>query len=52
MRIVQISDIHVGSGLFRPDLLEAAIAEIQGNRNPLIDHPEWCQKIDFSGVWP
>ncbi len=27
MRIVQISDIHVGSGLFRPDLLEAAIAE-------------------------
>ncbi|MER5217368.1 endonuclease [Streptomyces sp. NPDC002838] len=30
----------------------AAIAEIQGNRNPLIDHPEWAQKIDFSGVWP
>ena len=27
MRIVQISDIHVGSGLFRPDLLEAAIEE-------------------------
>jgi endonuclease I len=30
----------------------AAIAEIQGNRNPLIDHPEWAQKVDFSGVWP
>ncbi|MEV6181143.1 endonuclease [Streptomyces sp. NPDC052015] len=30
----------------------AAIAEIQGNRNPLIDHPEWAQRIDFSGVWP
>jgi Icc protein len=27
MKIVQISDIHVGSGLFRPDLLEAAIEE-------------------------
>ncbi|MEE1762576.1 endonuclease [Streptomyces sp. SP18BB07] len=30
----------------------AAIAELQGDRNPLIDHPEWAQKIDFSGVWP
>ncbi|MGW0787509.1 endonuclease [Streptomyces sp. NPDC002911] len=29
----------------------AAVAEIQGNRNPLIDHPEWCRKVDFSGVW-
>jgi len=27
MRIVQLSDIHVGSSLFQPDLLEAAIAE-------------------------
>jgi endonuclease I/V8-like Glu-specific endopeptidase len=30
----------------------AAIAVIQGNRNPLIDHPEWAREIDFSGVWP
>ncbi|WP_282692703.1 endonuclease [Streptomyces sp. CC208A] len=30
----------------------AAIAEIQGNRNPLIDHPDWARSIDFSGVWP
>ncbi|ATW46914.1 endonuclease [Streptomyces peucetius] len=30
----------------------AAIAEIQGNRNPLIDHPEWALELDFSGVWP
>ncbi|MEU9014914.1 endonuclease [Streptomyces sp. NPDC048479] len=30
----------------------AAIAEIQGNRNPPIDHPEWARAIDFSGVWP
>ncbi|MFL4910262.1 endonuclease [Streptomyces sp. MMS24-I2-30] len=30
----------------------AAIAEIQGNRNPLTDHPEWARDIDFSGVWP
>lgn len=27
MRIVQISDIHVGAGLFRPELLDAAIEE-------------------------
>jgi endonuclease G len=25
----------------------AAIAEVQGNRNPLIDHPEWAEKIAF-----
>jgi endonuclease G, mitochondrial len=29
----------------------AAIAEIQGNRNPLIDHPEWAEEIDFAGAW-
>lgn len=27
----------------------AAIFERQGNRNPLIDHPEWAARIDFSG---
>ncbi|MGI9049406.1 MAG: metallophosphoesterase family protein [Rubrobacteraceae bacterium] len=27
MRIVQMSDIHVGTSLFRPDLLEAAVEE-------------------------
>jgi 3',5'-cyclic-AMP phosphodiesterase len=27
LKIVQLSDIHVGSGLFRPDLLDAAIDE-------------------------
>ena len=26
----------------------AAIQEMQGNRNPLIDHPEWAAKVDFS----
>jgi hypothetical protein len=25
----------------------AAIAELQGNRNPLIDHPQWAERIDF-----
>lgn len=25
-----------------------AIAELQGNRNPLIDHPEWADQIDFT----
>ncbi|KUO07749.1 endonuclease [Streptomyces sp. DSM 15324] len=29
----------------------AAAAEIQGNRNPLIDHPDWSGRIDFTGVW-
>ena len=28
-----------------------AIAELQGNRNPLIDHPEWADRIDFSAAW-
>ncbi|MEU3985311.1 endonuclease [Streptomyces sp. NPDC026672] len=30
----------------------AAIAEIQGNRNPLIDHPDWAHEINFTAVWP
>lgn len=25
----------------------AAIAEVQGNRSPLIDHPEWADKVAF-----
>jgi endonuclease I len=25
-----------------------AIAELQGNRNPLIDHPEWADQIAFA----
>lgn len=37
---------------FPPDEYElhrnAAISEQQGNRNPLIDHPEWADKIDFA----
>jgi endonuclease G, mitochondrial len=28
-----------------------AIAELQGNRNPLVDHPEWAERIDFSAAW-
>jgi len=24
-----------------------AIQERQGNRNPLIDHPAWAERIDF-----
>ena len=27
----------------------AAIFERQGNRNPLIDHPDWASRIEFSG---
>lgn len=25
-----------------------AIQELQGNRNPFIDHPEWAEKVDFT----
>ena len=25
-----------------------AISEVQGNRNPFIDHPEWAEKVDFT----
>jgi endonuclease I len=28
-----------------------AIAEIQGNRNPLIDHPEWANAIAFEDAF-
>lgn len=36
MRIVQMSDIHVGSGLFRPDLLSAAIEETNSLQPDLV----------------
>lgn len=26
----------------------AAIFELQGNRNPFIDHPEWAEKVDWT----
>ncbi|WP_327191567.1 endonuclease [Streptomyces xinghaiensis] len=29
----------------------AAIGEIQGNRNPLIDHPGWARAVDYSAAW-
>jgi endonuclease G, mitochondrial len=29
----------------------AASAELQGNRNPLIDHPEWAERLDFAAAW-
>jgi endonuclease I len=25
-----------------------AIADVQGNRNPLVDHPDWAEHIDFA----
>jgi Icc protein len=36
VRIVQMSDIHVGSGLFRPELLEAAVREANELRPDLV----------------
>jgi len=29
----------------------AAIAALQGNRNPLIDHPPWGERLDFALAW-
>ena len=26
-------------------------AGLQGNRNPIIDHPEWARRIDFAAAW-
>jgi endonuclease G len=26
-------------------------AELQGNRNPMIDHPEWAERLDFGEGW-
>lgn len=26
-------------------------ATLQGNRNPLIDHPDWARRIDFVAAW-
>ena len=38
--------------LIRADAYErhrnAAIEQSQGNRNPLIDHPDWAARIDFA----
>lgn len=36
MRIVQMSDIHTGSGLFRPDFMQAAIEETNALRPDLV----------------
>jgi Icc protein len=36
VKIVQISDIHVGSGLFRPDLLDATIEETNALQPDLV----------------
>jgi endonuclease G len=27
------------------------IAELQGNRNPMIDRPDWVRRIDFAAAW-
>ena len=29
----------------------AAIAAVQGNRNPLIDNPEWATEVEFAELW-
>ena len=29
----------------------SVIAEFQGNRNPLIDHPDWAPRIDFANAF-
>ena len=29
----------------------AAVYELQGNRNPLIDRPDWARELDFAAAW-
>ena len=29
----------------------SVIAELQGNRNPIIDHSDWARRIDFAAAW-
>jgi endonuclease G, mitochondrial len=47
-RIPTLLDWHQADPVDEYELhRNAAIFEKQGNRNPLIDHPEWAEQIDF-----
>ncbi len=39
MRIVQMSDIHVGTGLFEPELMDAAVEETNAFEPDLVAIP-------------
>lgn len=48
-RLPILLEWHRGEPVSRHELhRNAAIAEVQGNRNPLIDHSEWADAIDFA----
>ena len=48
-RIAMLIEWHEKEQVNRYELhRNAEIFKVQGNRNPLIDHPEWVRNIDFS----
>ncbi len=46
MRIVQMSDIHVGPGLFEPELMDAAVEETNAFEPDLVAIPGTSQWRD------
>lgn len=47
-RVAILLDWHGGDGVERYERhRNQAIFELQGNRNPLIDHPDWARQIAF-----
>ncbi len=50
-RLPMILDWHEGDPVSDYELhRNFVVAELQGNRNPLIDHPDWAGRIDFAAA--
>ncbi len=51
-RLATLLDWHDDDGVSEYEQhRNAAIAEMQGNRNPFIDHPDWAKRVDFATAW-
>ena len=47
-RVATLLDWHDGDGVDDYERhRNQAVFDLQGNRNPLIDHPDWARRIDF-----
>ena len=50
-RLATLLDWHDGDAVDRYERhRNQAIFELQGNRNPLIDHPDWARKVAFAAA--